>query len=267
MDWTAQRREMTPGGLARIRAGDGPPVVLIHGVGLRSEAWSAQIRSLSDHYTVFAIDLPGHGESRLVAPQATLADFTDICAAALSGVDAPVCLAGHSMGAMIALDLAARFPARIRCVAALNAIYRRSPEATEAVRARAASLPSAGHADPGPTLARWFGQDVTGEAVRACADWLRSVDPVAYRTAYGVFAHADGPDEAQLKGLTMPALFMTGSNEPNSTPAMSRTMAALAPVGEVHIVEGAAHMMPMTHHDEVTGQLRAFFQKSGSNLR
>ena len=58
--------------------------------------------------------------------------------------------------------------------------------------------------------------------------------------------------------LKCPAFFMTGSLEPNSTPAMSQAMAALAPRGRVHVIETAAHMMPMTHHEEVTRALMAF---------
>ncbi|MFD2856780.1 alpha/beta fold hydrolase [Seohaeicola zhoushanensis] len=53
----------------------------------------------------------------------------------------------------------------------------------------------------------------------------------------------------------MPALFMTGEAEPNSTPAMSRAMAELAPQGQALVVPGAAHMLPMTHPDVVNAAL------------
>ena len=62
MTWTTRPRSDLAG-LACIRAGDGPPVLLIHGVGLRAEAWGAVIDRLAERFAVHAIDLPGHGES------------------------------------------------------------------------------------------------------------------------------------------------------------------------------------------------------------
>ena len=46
-----------------IEAGAGPAVLLLHGVGLRAEAWEPQIAALSPTHRVIAADLPGHGES------------------------------------------------------------------------------------------------------------------------------------------------------------------------------------------------------------
>ncbi|MDN3722137.1 hypothetical protein QW131_30475 [Roseibium salinum] len=92
----------------------------------------------------------------------------------------------------------------------------------------------------------------------ACRRWLTGVDPAGYRAAYRVFAQEDGPSDTDLGRLASPALFMTGSREPNSTPKMSEQMAALAPKGAAQIVEGAAHMMPMTHAQEVNAVIAAF---------
>ena len=77
-------------------------------------------------------------------------------------------------GAMIALDLAVRHPHLVKGVAALNAIYRRSPKAAEAVRRRATELSATGDSDPEATLTRWFGDRDTPER-RACREWLTGV--------------------------------------------------------------------------------------------
>ena len=50
-------------GLAFERAGSGPPLVLLHGVGHRRQAWGAVLDRLTPHRDVIAVDLPGHGES------------------------------------------------------------------------------------------------------------------------------------------------------------------------------------------------------------
>ena len=245
MTWTTRPRSDF-GTLQAVRAGEGPCVLLLHGVGLRAEAWGAQIDALSPDHQVIAPDMG--------PPARSLSEYTRRVA---EGMDGPAWVVGHSMGAMMALDLAVNYPEKVLGVAALNAIYRRSPEATKAVRARAALLDGRTNPDPETPLTRWFGAAPSPER-DACAQWLTTVDPAAYRAAYTVFAHEDGP--ARLDTLTCPALFLTGAEEPNSTPAMSHAMAAAAPQGTAHIIEGAAHMMPMTHPAAVNAYLRAFIQ-------
>ena len=198
-----------------------------------------------------APDLPGHGESPRPAVPMALADYAE---AALAVLAEPALIVGHSMGAMIALDMAVRHPEMVPGVAALNAVFERDAAAAAAVEARAASLDGERAADPGPTLARWFGPDETPER-HACGDWLRAVDPAGYRMAYAAFARAQGPAREALARLPCPVLFMTGALEPNSTPQMSDTMARLAPRGRVRIAAGAAHMMPMTHAGDVNAAL------------
>lgn len=254
MTW-ANRPRSRFGQLAAIHEGVGPPVVLLHGVGLRAEAWNAQIDALAGQFDVTAPDMPGHGESQLFAHVPALADYSDRVADAL---EEPVFVAGHSMGAMIALDLASRYPERVRGVVALNAIFRRLPDAAKAVQLRAASLDGERVADPSETLRRWFGE-VPSEASRACRRWLTSVNPAGYKAAYTVFSHEDGPSHEALKSMHSPSLFATGANEPNSTPAMSAAMAACTANGHSLTVEHAAHMMPMTHATEVNAALLDFF--------
>ena len=259
MTWTTQQRSDAAGGLRWIRRGEGAPVVLIHGVGLRAESWGAQIAALSEQFAVYAIDMPGHGESQGFAHVPVLADYTDAIAAAIATIGAPVAVAGHSMGGIVAMDLAIRHPRLCIGLIAANAIFRRSAEAAAVVRARAAAMPDDAVSDPAPVLQRWFGADQDGEPAQACRRWLTSVDPTGYKKAYTVFAGEDGPPDDGLAGLACPALFYTGGDEPNSTPAMSRAMAELAPKGEARILDGATHMMMMTHIEDVNAAMRDFF--------
>jgi pimeloyl-ACP methyl ester carboxylesterase len=257
--WCDRPRQRA-GKLAVIAAGAGPRVVLLHGVGLRAEAWNPVIDALSQRFEVIAPDIPGHGDS----PESALPDpdgsraLSAYAEALLPLLDRPAFVLGHSMGALLALDLAARFPEKMLGVAALNAVFERDKAATAAVQARAAQLDGKNRPDPDPTLTRWFGAAQSPERA-ACEHWLRSVNPAGYRRAYTTFAHDPGPQRADLAKLACPALFMTGAEEPNSTPAMSRDMAACAPRGRCVIVEGAAHMMPMTNDAEVIAALTDLF--------
>jgi pimeloyl-ACP methyl ester carboxylesterase len=261
MIWTTRPRSEA-GPLAAITKGEGPLVVLIHGVGLRAEAWGAQIDDLSRICNLHAVDMPAHGHSAALPEKAGLADFTDSLAASL---DRPAIVVGHSFGAMIALDMAIRHKARIRGVVALNAIFRRDATAQAAVQARAATLDGTTTADPDATLTRWFGADPS-PARSACNEWLRAVDPAGYRTAYRIFAREDGPQEADLKTLECPALFVTGAQEPNSTPAMSENMAALTPHGRAEVFANAAHMLPMTHAAQLNPLLTNFVANTSERM-
>ena len=253
MIWTTRQRS-DRSGLAAIVAGEGAQIVLLHGVGLRAEAWNRQIDAFSERYHVTALDMPGHGDSAVRPNLTRVSDYAD---AVLGAFDGPALIVGHSMGAMIALDLAARAPERVRGVVALNAIFERSAAAADAVQARAAELDGVTVADPKGALDRWFGADETAECA-ACRDWLGSVTPLGYKAAYTAFAHDPGPRRDALSALECPALFMTGALEPNSTPAMSEAMAALTPTGRAIIVPDAAHMMPMTHPEVVNAALLDF---------
>src|SRR3954452_18934093 len=97
-----------------------PTVVLLHGAGFDHTAWALHSRWFAHHgYSVLAPDLPGHGRSS-GAPLATIAEMADWTAALLDAAGATEArLVGHSMGSLIALETAARHPAR---VSALNLI-------------------------------------------------------------------------------------------------------------------------------------------------
>ena len=158
MEWKNWPRIPGPSQLDMIQAGDhGPPVVLIHGVGLRADTWGAQIETLAQDYRVYAFDTPGRGGSAPVGENPTLADYTDRFAEAIATLDEPALVAGHSMGALIVLDLGIRYPALVSGVAALNGVFRRSDAAKKGAQGRAADLTAGKSADLGATLPRWFG--------------------------------------------------------------------------------------------------------------
>jgi pimeloyl-ACP methyl ester carboxylesterase len=95
-------------------AGDGPPVVLIHGMLNSSSHWKAVAQSLTSDYTVIAPDLIGHGDS--AAPRgdyslgAHAASIRDLLAAI--GVDRAT-IVGHSLGGGVAMQFFYQFPQRV----------------------------------------------------------------------------------------------------------------------------------------------------------
>ena len=257
-------RSKTRGGAAYVDIGSGEPLVLIHGVGLRLEAWLPQIAALSADRRVIAIDMPGHGESeRLADDDAPLETFVAWCGTALDDLGlAEVNLAGHSMGAMIAGGMAATFGQRIKRVALLNGVYRRDDQARAAVIARADAI-RAGEIDYDGPLQRWFDASCqASEAYRLTKTLLHQLDPKGYATAYGAFARGDLAFADAWPTVAGPALFLTGEGDPNSTPAMAREMAAAAPAGTAEIIENHRHMVNLTAAQTVNRLLRDWLART-----
>lgn len=248
------------GQIAYREAGQGEPVVLIHGVGMQSAAWGPQIEALSATHRVIALDMPGHGGSDPLPQDAELADFVAWCAAALEVLNlGAVNLAGHSMGALIAGGVVIEHPGLVRRVAVVNGVYRRPTAARQAVEARADEIRK-GPVDLETPLNRWFGPQE--KAVRdQVADWLRQVDQGGYATAYGAFARGDNTYADGWTDVTCPMLALTGDGDPNSTPEMSHAMADAAQDGEAVIIEGHRHMVNLTAPDVVTDILRAWLAR------
>lgn len=246
---------LSDGGRVRVlSAGNGPPVLLIHGVGLRAEVWGPQIDALSATHKVLAVDMPGHGESDPLPSGASLPDFVAWAARVVEGLAlGPIAVAGHSMGALIAGGLAVTRPDLVTRVAMLCPVHLRSPEASAAVLARATDI-AAGKGDPEAPLARWFTADEA--APRAlCADMLRNVSPSGYATAYAAFAAGDATYADRLTGIRCPALILTAEGDANSTPAMTYAIADAIPGAAALVIAGHRHMLTLTAADQVNAAL------------
>lgn len=91
-----------------------PTIVFVHGSGMNRIVWYLQTRYFAHHgHSVLAVDLPGHGRSQgtLLGSIEELADWIpDLLDSAGVGKAA---LVGHSMGALISLESAARHPDRV----------------------------------------------------------------------------------------------------------------------------------------------------------
>lgn len=88
--------------LEHTRTGDGPPLVLLHGVGGRREMWDPVVPLLAPHREVITIDLPGFGASRLADGQ-DLRAVAEFCAEL--GIERPH-VAGNSLGGWVSLEMA-----------------------------------------------------------------------------------------------------------------------------------------------------------------
>lgn len=97
------------------KAGQGPPLVLVHALPFNHDLWQYQVASLSSRFTTYAVDLRGWGRSAKLRQPFTLRDMGADVMGVLEdeGVTGKVVLMGCSIGSKIALTLACEQPERI----------------------------------------------------------------------------------------------------------------------------------------------------------
>lgn len=109
----AREIEAAAGAVRLFEAGEGPPLILLHGVGDHAGTWAGVAPAFTDRYRVLAVDLPGHGDS---APREGPLRMAEVVAGAeavlveaASGGE-PAIVVGNSLGGWLASILALRHP-------------------------------------------------------------------------------------------------------------------------------------------------------------
>ena len=122
---------------------DRPLVVLSHGMALDHRMFDAQARALAGDYRVLAWDLRGHGRSQPAGAPLTVAALVDDLLAILYQVGRQrAAIVGHSLGGIVAQELAFRFPARVSALATFGCSCITLPApAPQALANRYASIP------------------------------------------------------------------------------------------------------------------------------
>lgn len=108
--------------LRYLKTGSGEPLILLHTIRTQLDYFEAVIPALSEHYTVYAVDLPGHGYSSI--DKTANYDEPYFRSAVVSFIEKldlqHITLAGESIGGTLALTVASQLPGRIKTVIASN---------------------------------------------------------------------------------------------------------------------------------------------------
>lgn len=253
--------------------GSGPPILLIHGFPLDHRMWDAQIDALGRRFRIIAPDLRGFGGSRLAVGDDDLGVGMEKYAADLValldwlGIGEPIVAVGFSMGGYVAMQLALRWPARLRGLVLCDT--RGAADAEEAKAARikmAEAVMQAGNAAPAlamvPKLLAHQTQeerpDLT-EQVRAMVERQR---PEGIAAAQRGMARREDV-RGRLNHIIAHSLCIVGRQDVISPPAEMHEMAVLlAKSGDDDVelveIENAGHLSPMENPAAVTEAIRAF---------
>ena len=126
---------------AFVRAGSGPALLLLHGIGNNCQTWAGVIDRLAESHTVIAPDLLGHGDSDKPRGDYSIAAYANGMRDLLTVLDIErATVVGHSLGGGIALQFAYQFPERCERLALVGS-GGLGPELSAGLRA--ATLPGA----------------------------------------------------------------------------------------------------------------------------
>jgi pimeloyl-ACP methyl ester carboxylesterase len=237
-----------------------PALVLLHGVGLDHTMWEPVAALLADRFTVLTPDLPGHGIRPPVGKGVTLGDLADGVA---GQVPAGSHLVGFSLGALVAQYLALDRPESVRTLTSVSSVCRRTPTERAAVHARLHIAEADFAASTAASLERWYeGTDVPQAMVDRTGSTLLANDHTSFLGCYRVFATADAELGPRLGEITVPALAMTGENDPGSTPEMTYRLTTALPSCRAEIIPGARHMLPVERPGAFAAALTTFIKES-----
>ena len=237
-----------------------PAIVLLHGAGFDHTIWALHSRWFAHHgYGVLAPDLPGHGRSA-GAPLRSIAEMADWTAALLdkAGVSNAK-LVGHSMGSLIALETAARHPAK---VSALGLIGTAAAMSVGPDLLKAAEANDHAAVDMVSIWGLGFRAELGGSLAPGL--WMHSgAQRVLERCRPGVLfndlsaCNAYQDALAAAATITVPTTLVLGERDMMTPIRAGNALAAALPHARTVVLPGAGHMMMVERPDELLAALQA----------
>jgi pimeloyl-ACP methyl ester carboxylesterase len=257
-----------------VKSGSGPALVLLHTLRTQLDIFQKLIPELARHYTVYACDYPGHGWSDIPRADYAPEDFYRWTAAFLEGADIEgATVAGISIGATIALVLAARRHPRIARVIAVNP-YDYGPPAGVRSSSLVASVILTPAEVPilGATVMRLRNRVVNDLIMAGGVATRRALPPALARELNEVGARPghyraflqllryEGlwPDaREEYPNIRIPVLLVYGEQDWAPVPARERDR-ALIPGVTVETVPGGGHFLSLDQPGELQRLILAF---------
>jgi pimeloyl-ACP methyl ester carboxylesterase len=250
-----------------------PTVVFIHGAQHDHSVWAMQTRYFAHHgFNVLAVDLPGHARSKqkAISEIGAMGDWL-LALLDAAGVERAM-LIGHSMGSLIALDTAARFPKRVSALALvataypmqvsdvlLDAACHREAEAIDMINIWSHSSIATKPSFPGPGFWMHGGNQRLMERIAQI-----NPDQVLHTDFAACNAYSRGLEAAAQ--IRCPTLFVLGRRD-QMTPlraalSLSTSIAANGVVVETTLID-AGHAIMSERPDETLDALFTFAKEQG----
>lgn len=244
---------------------NGPPLLLLHPVGLDLTWWGPQFEAFGRERQVVAFDMPGHGQSDDFSCPPTF----DLLARTVEGVvealgDGPADVVGVSVGGMIAQTFALRRPDLVRSLSLVATLCTFPAEVRQALRERARVARQEGMARIAElSNERWFTPafrerrpDMTARTRRSLL--LQSGE--VHAAMWEMIATLDL--KAQIAAISCPTLVVTGTADVNAPPAAAETIADAIRGAKLHVMPDIGHFPPFEAPDPFNAVLGDFLRNA-----
>lgn len=259
--------ERVPGApaIAFDRAGSGPLVVFLHGIGGNRSNWTGQLEALEDAFLAVAWDARGYGGSDDYPGPLTFDDFSVDLLRLLEHLgSASAHVVGLSMGGRIALDFYERHPERVASLVLCDAFPGFDAESftpeqrAEFVRSRKEPL-LAGKTprEMAPPVAKTLVSPAASPAViDQLIESMAALHTDSYIKAIEATTHYERV--ADLARVTVPVQLIVGEDDRLTPPALSESMAAQLPEARLDVLEKAGHLTNLERPEAFNAILRRF---------
>jgi pimeloyl-ACP methyl ester carboxylesterase len=268
--------------LRYLDIGQGPVLLLVHGLGASLQAWYANVADLATDHRVIAVDLPGFGHSDLAAAPADVRSYAAALADLLDWLDVErAIVVGHSLGGLIAQRMAIEHPDRVAGLVLVSTSGGRvAPRQARMFRRAAALNRAMGFARPSrrlaePALRLLLGAEPVRRRLLAAAvhdTSFVSREMAAEIVASAYFARGFGPailaglsasDAGDLDRIRCPALILAGDRDRLVAPSAAAHLADRISHATVEIWEDVGHHPMMERAVAFNTRVRAFYQETG----
>ena len=239
--------------------GEGPAVLMVHGLGGTSNFYQVQADALAERFQVIRVDSAGAGRSAPADPITIDGHAADLAALLGELGVSSAAVVGHSAGTLVVRALAARRPDLVSKLVLLGAVTEPTEQGRQAQRDRAALLRREGTAAVAPGVVANALSETTRRDRPEVAAFVRELvmrqDAEGYARNCEALAAATAPAPVS-PGL--PLLLITGEDDKVGAPAVSSALAAEHGGATVEILPGVGHWTALEAAGPVTDLLAKF---------
>ncbi|TQM94179.1 alpha/beta fold hydrolase [Roseinatronobacter monicus] len=249
--------------LPYLRAGSGKPLVLVHGYLGGSAQWQGQLAAFAQTHDVIAPDLPGFGQATALPGPARIEDFASAVMQCIDGLAVgSFALLGHSMGGMIAQEIAAQSRDRIDALVLYGTgPLGLMPDRFEPIETSLARLEAEGVPKTADRIsATWFRDGAAATGYTKTRDIARLAHPQAARHA--LLAMRDWDGREALTGFDMPCRILWGDQDRSYRWPQVHALWNGAPGAELAVIPGASHAAHMEKPDLFNALVQDFLRSA-----
>lgn len=263
MAWAELRSAAVAGmSIGYRRAGEGAPLVLLHGFLCDSRCWTPQLSGLSDRFEVVAWDAPGAGTSSDPPDPFSTADYARCLAGFLDTIGVGrVHVVGLSWGGILAQELYRLYPERLRSLVLADTYAGWKGSLPEADwKERLVNCLRDAMGPPETVVAKFLPGVFTDAAPQALRDEFSAIvsefHPLGFRLMSQSSAEVDTRD--LLPTIEVPTLVLWGEDDRRSPVHVAEQFHAAIPGAEMAIIRNAGHLSNMEQPEAFNAHVRRF---------